>query len=863
MREAIGSLASRPRSRSAIRESLDRLWALGLFAEVWVDEAIQGDGVRLDFHLLRRPFVQSLVWTGEAGLSDAEAADAAGLELGGDAVPSRLDEARQRLLEWYRTQGFFAADVRFEVSADSDTNGRDITMILRAGEQARVGSVRIQGGDGIPTTELAKSFGMTRGDRYTEAAAKKGLQAVEERLQEADYFESRVTMKPVEWDRQTNRTSLELEVAAGPKFRVEFSGNRHLAASALRKRLTFSSLGIVDEGEIRTSARTLEAAYQEEGYHFVQVTGSLRREGEAGVIRFQITEGPRVKVESVAVRGNRAFPAGRLQALIGTQPSGLIGSGYFRQDVLEQDMQLLVAFYRSQGFSRAAAGPPEVQFTSRDTRARVVIPIAEGPRLVVGNIRIQSGTRIPAEALRIALALTPGSPWDPAKAEQGRREVEHRYATQGYLAAGVALETSRRDGRVDVLLRVQEGPQTRIGRILISGLVLTQEPIVRRELPFGPGDPFDPAKLLEAERRLSSLGIFDRVRVGPLQPPPAPFADVDITVLEGKPWRAQFGLGYSTEEGARGSAQVGHNNLFGTDRSLRLEEKVSQMLEQTSLTYVEPRLLGTDWKGEATASRERQKEIGYRLEQAGETLGIRRDLFPESISGLSTALRYRLDQVRRFDVDTSLAAADVVAGSQLVASLTPSLVLDRRDSPINPTRGSLNLLSLEGGGNPLGSEVNFLKSVMETHWFLDPLPPTVLALSGRLGLATPLGNTPDLAVEDRFLAGGSTTIRGYRLNRVGPHDSSGNPTGGDALVLLNAEWRFPIWRFLGGALFVDSGAVTPSVGDLGQAAFKTGVGAGLRLATPVGPVRFDAGYGLNRIPGEDQWQLYFSVGYPF
>jgi len=156
-----------------------------------------------------------------------------------------------------------------------------------------------------------------------------------------------------------------------------------------------------------------------------------------------------------------------------------------------------------------------------------------------------------------------------------------------------------------------------------------------------------------------------------------------------------------------------------------------------------------------------------------------------------------------------------------------------------------------------------VKSELASAWYLNWFPPTVLALSGRIGLATPLGKTLDLVIQDRFFAGGDTTIRGYPQNKVGPLDSSGNPTGGDARILFNAEWRFPIWRWIGGAIFLDTGTVTPKVSDLSLSAFRTGVGASLRLITPVGPIRLDFGYALNPIPGETRWQLYFGVGNSF
>jgi outer membrane translocation and assembly module TamA len=156
-----------------------------------------------------------------------------------------------------------------------------------------------------------------------------------------------------------------------------------------------------------------------------------------------------------------------------------------------------------------------------------------------------------------------------------------------------------------------------------------------------------------------------------------------------------------------------------------------------------------------------------------------------------------------------------------------------------------------------------VKSELSTSWFFSWLPPTVFALSGRLGLAGPFGGTDSLPIQDRFFAGGATSVRGFPENKLGPLDAAGDPVGGNALVVVSAEWRFPIWRWLGGAVFIDAGAVTPEVSDLEWSAFKSGAGAGLRVATPVGPIRLDVGYALQPIPSESRAQVYLTVGFPF
>jgi outer membrane protein insertion porin family len=529
----------------------------------------------------------------------------------------------------------------------------------------------------------------------------------------------------------------------------------------------------------------------------------------------------------------------------------------------------VLAYLRSLGYVDAAVGPPEVHFSEDRTRARVVIPVTEGPRLSAGAVTIEGARVFTSREMEAALPFKPGVPWEARQADAGQRAIERLYAARGYHGAAVRTDTSRHDSTVDVRYDIDEGTRTRIGRVLLRGLLLTREDIVRRTLPFRPGDVLIPDNLLDGQYRLGALAAFDAVSVDPLRPPPDPFADVEVTLRERKPWHLDFGLGYSNADGARGFIELGHDNVFGTGASVSIRQRLSAggestiWAERTDVLGRMPFVLGTPWWVDADIFQESSAQLGYDLAQYGIWVGAHRDFFPESIRGLRGDVRYRLESVRYSNVDPTLAISDVTPGRQFISSVTPVLTLDRRDEPLDPTRGSLHQISVEAGTRFLGSDVEFVKGRLETRWFFNWPPPTVIAVAGRLGLAAPYGGTPALAIQDRFFAGGAATVRGFREDRLGPLDARGNPTGGNATAILNLEWRFPIWRWFGGALFVDSGTVTPEISGLNVDALRTGAGGGLRIKTPVGPIRLDVGYALQPIPGESRTHFYLTLGNPF
>jgi outer membrane protein insertion porin family len=869
VRAAIGDLVGRPRSRVAIRESLDRLWSLGLFSELWVEETADADGVRLRFHFVRRPFIRRVVWEGGLGLPDVDLAEAARLSLDGDAAPDRLEQARRDILAALARDGYYAAGVEIRSRDDSATNGRDLTVAVQAGARARIGTVELRGAKETEAAALRKSLKLEPGTHYRERTARERAQSLEDDLRQDGYFEARVSPPQAVWDPDSNQVNIRLEVDRGPRYTVEFQGVSELSESALRARLPFKDSGTVDDTEVATAAREMEAAYRESGFHFARVSASLRGDGETRAVRFDVTEGPRVTVEAITLSGNHTVPTKRLTELMATQLPGVVRPGLFRQEILDQDRSTLAAYYRSQGFSDVTVGPAELRFSEDQRHVRIVIPISEGPRLLVGRVTVEGAHIRSSDEILAAMPVRTGDPWTAQKGTEARRAIGRLYAQRGYLNAQVTLQVTRSDERVDLLFAIQEGNPTRVGRILVSGLIATREEVVRREIPFKSGDPFRPELLVDTERRLARLGLFERVQVGPLRPPQTPFADVEVTLREGKPWRVEAGGGYGTDRGWRGLLELGHDNLFGTGRSASVREKLTEDGDRTDLTFRTPWVFGRPLKGDLTLFREQWQELGYRREGAGFATGIQRELLQEPLTDLARlriGLRYQLEWVRRFDIVPSLLTVSpetIVEGSEIIARITPAVTLDYRDHVLDPTQGSLHTLSVDLAGVYLGSQVSFVKSRIETAWYLDWLSPVILAVGARVGLAGPYANSAALPIEDRFYAGGGSTVRGYPEDKIGPLDALGNPTGGNALMVFNLEGRFPIWRWLSGVVFMDTGAVTPEISDLGRAAFKTGVGGGLRVKTPVGPIRLDIGYALNGTQGEDRWQLYFGIGQAF
>jgi outer membrane protein assembly factor BamA len=233
---------------------------------------------------------------------------------------------------------------------------------------------------------------------------------------------------------------------------------------------------------------------------------------------------------------------------------------------------------------------------------------------------------------------------------------------------------------------------------------------------------------------------------------------------------------------------------------------------------------------------------------------------------LQTAGHFTLSYSYRFDRDHTVnTRIDPITGIRFditvnVARLIGNAAWDTRDDPLNATRGSLYSSSLQWAPDSLGSQFRFLKYVGQAYRFQN-VHGVVLASAARLGLVGPLGGQ-ELISSERFLAGGSRTVRGVDENSLGPKDFFGDPAGGESMLVLNQEARVPVYKWLHGVGFIDAGNVYPTIRDLKLSDLAGSVGFGIRLNTPFALLRADYGKVMwGPAPRTGKW--FFGIGQAF
>ena len=440
------------------------------------------------------------------------------------------------------------------------------------------------------------------------------------------------------------------------------------------------------------------------------------------------------------------------------------------------------------------------------------------------------------------------------------------YRNAGYLQAEVTPEVSLppEGGPVQVVLRVAPGPRTLVDHIVISGLQATREEVVRRELEVEEGGPLGLQKVLESQRRLGALGIFQKVSLSEMDPESTAARSLVVTAAEAPRTTVAYGVGYAELDRLRFSTEATRRNLFGLDRSITTFARISFRGSRLLATFREPYLFGHHNELFVTGFREEEDRDSFDFVRYGGLLQTARTLSP----AWSVIVRYAFQETTIFNIEVPLDEVDRQFRSTTFSGPSASVVNDTRDDPLDPHRGRFLGADVQLSHAMLGGD-SFLKGFLQAATYERLGARTVLALSGRLGLGRTFGLDQPLRLPlpDRFFAGGDYSLRGFGVDLVGPlvRSASGKlvPTGGNGLLIGGAELRYDAGRRLSAAAFTEAGNVYPLVSGIALSDLRYTAGVGLRYKSALGPLRVDWGYKLDRRPGEKPYHVHLTIGHAF
>ncbi len=643
--------------------------------------------------------------------------------------------------------------------------------------------------------------------------------------------------------------------------RIEFQGNKELDDSKLGEKLTITTGSFADAVLIQDNANRLRAFYEEEGYWLSSIVPVTKRisPDEVG-LTYQIEEGSKVKIKKINIEGNKAIPAKLIKKAMDTKEWGILSfitsSGHYRKDMMDVDIEKIRDLYFNRGFIKVAVGEPEIKLTSDKKGMIITIPVSEGVQFKISSVEFSGNKVFGDDEIKKRITLIPDTPFSKANLRRDILSISELYSENGYAIATITPdlipdETAR---LVKVSLKIDEGDKYRIGKIEISGNTKTRDKVIRREVRLDEGDVFNSKLLKRSYERINNLNFFDNVDIIPKPRSEEKLVDLDVKVKERPTGFLSVGGGYSSVDKLMGIVDLTQGNLFGRGQLLKVRGEFGGRTTYYELSFKDPWFMNKPIFFSSTLYKLVREYIEFDKKAAGFGLSFGKDL-SEYVRG---DIAYNLEEATIYNVSEN--ASKIIKeqeGTFSTSSLTPSIVRDSRDNYLDPSRGSRNSIYLTYAG--LGGRNKYIKGELDSGWFF-PIKNTTFMLRGRFGYAAGIWGE-NLPLYERFYVGGIYTLRGLDWGDAGPIDEeTGDPIGGTSELIFNIEYIFPIVTEmkLKGVVFLDIGNSYESFDNFGK--FRYTTGAGIRWISPMGPIRVEWGYNLNRKSGEKASRLEFTFG---
>ncbi|MCM8773551.1 MAG: outer membrane protein assembly factor BamA [Candidatus Omnitrophica bacterium] len=744
-----------------------------------------------------------------------------------------------------------------------------VTAPLLSFAQQRISKIEILGNKVVSTANILSKIKTQVGNIYNEALVNEDIK----NLYSTGYFENIEIEKKI----VDGELVLFYKVEEKPIVKeVVVEGLAYPRKKRIEKMIDIKKESFLDEMKLKEIKDKILDFYNKRGFSETEVNYKIgvNNDKEAKIV-FNIEEKDLIRVKKILIKGNTVFREKQIKKLMKTKEKGFLSKGIFKDETLEDDVKRIEDFYKERGYS-------EVNISSQvdylKGYAYITINIIEGERYYIGRINIEGNEEITLEILEKGRELKSGDIFVERKVNDEVNRLRGLYIDRGYIYSQVIPSTFLNPDtqKIDINFRIVESELSYVERIDIVGNLKTKDKVIRRELRIYPGDKFEGEKIRKSRRRLENLGFFEEIRFD-TQPGSQPnYENLIVEVKEAKTGYLSFGGGYSSIDEFTGFVELRQRNFdyknwstfTGGGQDLSLMASFGTITENYELNFLNPWIfdipVSFGFEG-YKRSHQREEDVGYGYEQVvkGGAIKFGRE-FSDNFKG---DLGYRIESVEICDVvETATQELKDETGRSDLSSLEFSLAFDTRDNVFTPSKGLYlaNVFQVTGGF--LGGDKDFLSYFSRLSLYYSLLKKSVIELRLRLGLADPFSNTDKVPIYRRFFAGGSSTIRGYNERKVGPIDPiTEDPIGGEAMFVGNIEYTYPLIDILKVATFFDTGNVWSKRSDIFSGGFKSSVGAGIRVKTPLGPINLDYGWPLNLEPGEEgkEGKFHFSISRGF
>ena len=848
--------------------------ALAPFGEMDTEVQPTRQGVNLCVRLTPHERIKSIAVEGMYPLFEQDVRSVMTIAPGSLLTTALADTQVKMIQRRYRQEGYIDPHVNITWATDKADGHLQVHVNIDKGPYFKLGTISFDGNTVFQSETLKRRMGVWKSangffgrGRFLAKMLTEDMQTLTAHYRQNGYADVVVnhTITP---DIRRQRVDVHVTIVEGPRTSVTFTGNTFFSTGVLEKDLELFKTGNRGNGGLRRSVHNIRRRYLEAGFADVKVNW---QEDEATPdapdrrnVRIIIEEGQRHSVAEVILRNNTALSDDILRPQLLTRPPSGFHKGVYVAQVLDEDIASLQALYLQNGFLDARI-TKQVEIDPQTKRVSVILSMDEGVRTRVGAITFSGDAPIGPKRLRSALQMKSGNPFRPYMIENDENLVAEQISPLGYPHVRVKGTTTLSPDRTtaDIAYAVDTGPLVSVGEVFFAGNFRTRPDIMSRELEFKAGDPFSLSNVLEAQRNLRDLNLFESVQVRSIGlKEESSTVPLLFETPEKRPYFFEIGGGYQTDKGVYGRTKVGDHNFRGIDKDLWTGVEIGDTGYRWDAGLTSPRLFGSRIRTDLGLFVEHREEFNqdFGTDTMGSTLSFSRKLS----SHITTSLGLRFERRDQFlrEQDASTDVDPETLEQRLFLVTTPTISYDDRDSFIRPTKGWFSNFSVDISRGLEGSVDNFVRYKFDVRTFYTPIPKLTLAAIGRVGYLSELSGSTELPEDQLFFLGGTTDVRGFDENML-RFDSAGDPVGGRQALSGSLEARYDLGRSFELALFVDGGSIQDALTADGTDDWRWSAGLGLRYITPIGPIGLLYGRKLDPRAGEESGQLHFSIGYTF
>ncbi|HXY13752.1 MAG TPA: POTRA domain-containing protein [Terriglobales bacterium] len=864
LRDLIVQKEGSPLDRDRIRQSIHELYGTGLFAEIRV-EAQQTAGNKVELTIVTSPnyFVGEVRVAGAPRRPTAgQIVNASKLILGETFTSEKLNRALSSITQFMGANGYYGSAISAEERRDNKT--QQITILFRVdpGPQARVGKVNVKCEATCSPADVQRIAKLKPKELVTIQSASRALERLRKRYQKRDHLLAQVRIAEKLYQPETNTVDYTIEINPGPKVTIIAQGFK-ISRRLMRQSVPVFEENAVDSDLLNEGRNNLLNYLQSRGYFDakVELKGPPGTTGDELQIVYLVNAGAQHKLVKVEISGNQYFRTSDIRERMQVQPAGrLFVYGHFTQRLLAADVGSLTNTYIANGFQKVKLTSEVIDdFEGHENEVAVQINVDEGPQTLVGAFHILGNTTFSAPQLKGEINTAEGQPFSEFRVAQDRDNLLNYYFNHGFPRATFeanAIPMANPPNRVDVTFTITEGERVFVNHVYVSGLVHTRPYVVNRELQVAPGDPLSQIDMLQTQKRLYDLGIFNQVDTA-VQNPNGNETEknVLVDVQEARRYTFLYGFGLEFQTGQpsaigtnqalgqtgvspRASLAVTRLNFRGRDHTITFRGDIGSLQQRALANYVAPRWFGSaNWKLSLLAFYDNTIDVTTFTSRRAEG-SIQAEQIINKTSTMDYSFTYR--QVKASNIQISPVEIPLLSLPTRVGEPGLSYIRNTRDNDLDPTKGMYIAGTTGVAYSRFGSQTDFSRLLIQNatyHAFGKNRPQDkkfVFARRTTVGVENAFGNTSILPpgqacpgvtqtncanltvipLAERFLSGGGNSHRGFGLNQAGPRDPvTGFPLGGSALFLNNVELRLPPLRLpyaqdnMSFALFWDAGNV--------------------------------------------------------